>query len=77
MYEPCIEGLHTAIFTSPSGCGKSHFVLDLIEREYNNYFDYIIIIYHSLDRIRHIIRVEPDIMITFGLLNQNSSYIKG
>ena len=49
---------HTTIFTGPTGCGKTHLVLDLIEKEYNKHFDYIIIIcatlrwnktYHSKD----------------------------
>ena len=57
-----IKEPHTAIFTSPTGCRKTHLVLDLIEREYNKHFDYIIIIwptllwnkiYHSKDRIKN------------------------
>ena len=32
------------IFTGPTGCGKTHLVLDLMEKECNKYFDYIIII---------------------------------
>ena len=53
---------HTAIFTGPTGCGKTHLVLDLIEKEYNRYFAYIIVIcptlrwnetYHSKDWIKN------------------------
>ena len=53
---------HTTIFTGPTGCGKTHLVLDLIEKEYNKHFDYIIIIcptlrwnktYHSRDWIKN------------------------
>ena len=53
---------HTTIFTGPTGCGKTHLVLDLIEKEYNKHFDYIIIIcptlrwnktYHSKDWIKN------------------------
>ena len=39
-----IKDLHTTIFTISTGCGKAHLVLDLIEKEYNKHFDYIIII---------------------------------
>ena len=35
---------HTTIFTGPTGCGKTHHVLDLIEKENNKHFDYIIFI---------------------------------
>ena len=35
---------HTTIFTGPMGCGKTHLVLDLIEKEYKKHFDYIMII---------------------------------
>ena len=30
------------------GCGKTHLVLELIENQYNNHFDYIIIIYPTV-----------------------------
>ena len=43
-----IKEPHTTIFTSPTKCGKTHLVLDLIEKEYNKHFDYIIIIYPTL-----------------------------
>ena len=39
-----IKKPHTTIFTGPTGCGKTHLVLDLMEKECNDYFDYIVII---------------------------------
>ena len=50
-----IKEPHTTIFTGPAGCGKTHLVLHLTEKEYNKHFDYIIIICSTLDGIRHII----------------------
>ena len=38
-----IKEPHTAIFTSQTGCGKTHLFLDLIKKEYNKHFDYIVI----------------------------------
>ena len=35
-----IKEPHKKIFTCPTGCGKTHLVLDLIEKEYNKHFDY-------------------------------------
>ena len=61
-----IKEPHTTIFTGPTKCGKTHLVLDLIEKEYNKHFDYIIIIcptlrynktYHSRDWIKNDDRV--------------------
>ena len=43
-----IKKPHTTIFTGQIGCGKTHLVLDLIEKEYNKNFDYIINIYPTL-----------------------------
>ena len=37
--EPC-----TALWSGPTNCGKTQLVLDLIENEYRNHFDNIIII---------------------------------
>ena len=57
-----IKKSHTTIFTGPTDCGKTHLVLNLIEKEYNKHFDYIIIIcptvrwhktYHSRDWIKN------------------------
>ena len=39
-----IKKPHTAIFIGQTGCGKTHLVLGLIEKEYERHFDYIIII---------------------------------
>ena len=43
-----IKEPQTAIFTGQTGCGKTHFVLELIENQYNNHFDSIIIICPTL-----------------------------
>ena len=36
------------MFTGQTGCGKTHFALDLIEKEYKKHFDYIVIICSTL-----------------------------
>ena len=43
-----IKEPHTSIFIGPIGCGKSHLDLDVIEKEYSKYFDYIILICPTL-----------------------------
>ena len=43
-----IKKPHTAIFIGQTGCGKSHLVLELIEKEYNKHFGFIIIICPTL-----------------------------
>ena len=43
-----IKKSHTTIFTGPTGCGKTHLVLDLIEKEYTKHFAYIVIICPTL-----------------------------
>ena len=61
-----IKEPHTSIFIGQMGCRKTHFVLDLIEKEYNKHFGYIIIIcptlrenkmYHVRDWIKNDDRV--------------------
>ena len=39
---------HTALFVAPAGVGKSHLALDLLEREYFNYFGFTVIICTTL-----------------------------
>ena len=36
------------MFIAQTGCGKTHLVLHLIEKEYNKHFDYIVIICPTL-----------------------------
>ena len=43
-----IKKPHTVIFTGQTGSRKTHLVLELIEKEYNKHFDYIIIICPTL-----------------------------
>ena len=42
---------HTALFVAPIGVGKTHLALELLEKEYKNYFDFIIIICPTLKHI--------------------------
>ena len=37
-----------AIFIGQMGCGKTHLVLELVQKEYNKHFDYIVIICPTL-----------------------------
>ena len=43
-----IKDPHANIFTGQTGCGKNHLVLDLIKKEYNKHFDYIVVICPTL-----------------------------
>ena len=40
---------HTALFVAPTGVGKTHLALDLIESEYRHQFDFIVIIFPTLE----------------------------
>ena len=44
----CIKKPYTSIFIGQTGCGKTHLVLELIEKEYNKHFDCIVIICPTL-----------------------------
>ena len=35
---------HTALLVAPTGVGRTHLALNLLKKEYKNYFDFIIII---------------------------------
>ena len=58
-----IKEPHTSIFIGQTGCEKTHLALELIEKEYNKHFDFIIIIcatvrestktYHAKERIKN------------------------
>ena len=43
-----IKKPHTSIFIDQTGCGNTRLVLELIENQYNNHFDYIVIICPTL-----------------------------
>ena len=63
---------HTALFIAPTGVGKTHLALDLLENEYRNHFNFIVIIcptlrYNSTYKNRSwvwndsdVIPIEPD-----------------
>ena len=67
-----IKELHTALFVAPTGIGKMHLALDLLEKEYINHFNYIVIICPKLKHNKtyrsrewfwigpHVILLEPD-----------------
>ena len=39
---------HTALFVAPTGVGKTHLALNLLESEYRHQFDFIVIICPTL-----------------------------
>ena len=58
---------HTALFIAPTGVGKTHLALDLLEKEYRNHFDFIIIICPTLEhnetyKSRGWVWNEPDVI---------------
>ena len=40
---------HTALFVAPTGVGKTHLPLNLLENEYRNHFNFIVIIFPTLE----------------------------
>ena len=44
-----MKELHTASFVAPTGVGKTHLALNLLENEYRSHFDFIIIICPTLE----------------------------
>ena len=62
-----IKELHTALFIAPTGVGKTHLALSLLETEYRNHFDFIVIIcptqrYNSTYKNRRWVWNDPDII---------------
>ena len=43
-----MKELHTALFIAPTGVGKTHLALSLLENEYRNHFKFIVIICPTL-----------------------------
>ena len=58
---------HTALFVAPTGVRKTHLVLTLLETEYRNHFDFIVIIcptprYNSTYRNLSWVWNDPDVI---------------
>ena len=58
---------HTALFVAPTGVGKTHLALSLLEKEYRNHFDFIVIIcptfrYNSTYKSRSWVWNDPDVI---------------
>ena len=57
----------TALFVAPAGVGKTHLALNLLENEYRNHFDFIVIIcptlrYNSTYKNRSWVWNDPDVI---------------
>ena len=62
-----MKELHTALFVAPTGIGKTHLALILLENEYRNHFDFIVIIcptlrYNSTYKSRGWVWNDPDVI---------------
>ena len=58
----------TALFIAPTGVGKTHLALSLLETEYRNHFDFIVIIcptlrYNSTYKNRSWVWNDPDVIL--------------
>ena len=58
---------HTAFFIAPTGVGKTHSALSLLETEYRNHFDFIVIIcptlrYNSTYKNRSWVWNDPEVI---------------
>ena len=59
---------HTALFVAPTGVGKTHLALSLLETEYRNHFNFIVIIcptlrYNSTYKSRGWVWNDPDVIL--------------
>ena len=43
-----IKNPRKTIFIGQTWCGKTHLILELIEKEYNKHFDYFVVIFPTL-----------------------------
>ena len=58
---------HTTLFVAPTGVGKTHLALSLLETEYRNHFNFIVIIfptlrYNSMYKSRSWVWDDPDVI---------------
>ena len=59
---------HTALFIAPTGVGKTHSALNLLEREYKNHFNFIVIIclmlkHNETYRSRKWVWTDPEVIL--------------
>ena len=63
---------HTALFVAPTGVGKTHLALSLLETEYRNHFDFIVIIcpielgnnlYYLIEKISNLLAVDKTLFL--------------
>ena len=54
---------HTALFVAPTGVGKTHLALSLLENEYINHFDFTVIICPTLG-----ITLHTSLEVGFGMI---------
>ena len=59
---------HTALFIAPTGVGKTHLAFSLLENEYRNHLDFIVIIcpplrYNSTYKSRGWVWNDPDVIL--------------
>ena len=62
-----MKELHTALFVAPTRVGKTHLALSLLENEYRNHFNFIVIIcptlrYSSTYKSRSWVWNDPDVI---------------
>ena len=65
---------HTALFVAPTGVGKMHLALNLLENEYRNHFDFIVIICPTL-AYNKTTRTEVGFGLTLKLFLQSQKII--
>ena len=58
---------HTALFVAQTGVGRTHLALSLLETEYRDYFNFIVIIcptlrYKSTYKSQGLVRNDPDVI---------------
>ena len=59
---------HTALFIAPMGVGKTHSALNLLEKEYKNHFNFIIMLCPTLKhnetyRSRKWVWTDPEVIL--------------
>ena len=61
-----IKEPHTSIFIGQTGCGKTHLVLELIEKEHSKHFDFFYFNILSLSFVQHSEKIIRPAMLRSG-----------